>query len=193
MFSLLLLHIFPAHLFSLLHKCWLQEQEDEPWWVAGAGGLRGFWTGHPFPQGRINSTKISFCTHLHLNSSKKQSSVPFPQCIPLLHQIHDKWFLLLPKLCLLPAVSTKLPSSIHQEHGKQIIFFPHSAVFYVFEYCEHSWFSRVHGICFFHPRVQHRAVQSSKFPLLKSCGVFSMKEKLSVDISENIWAREALK
>lgn len=51
-------------------------------------GWKGPWTDHPLPQGRINSTKICFWTDQHPNSSKKQSSVPFPQFIPLLHQIH---------------------------------------------------------------------------------------------------------
>lgn len=60
-------------------------------------GWKGPLTDHPLPQGRINSTKISFWTDWHPDSSRKQSSVPFPQCIPLLHQIHYKWFLLLPE------------------------------------------------------------------------------------------------
>lgn len=53
-------------------------------------GWKGPLTDHPLPQGRINSTKISFWTDWHSDCSKKQSSVPFAQCIPLLHQIHYK-------------------------------------------------------------------------------------------------------
>lgn len=160
-------------------------------WSRTGRDLQGMGKTISYSGAGISCIGMFLWTGHHPDPSRQGCFVPFLNSLDSLLVI----FFLVPKSLVpscslnpnLPILSTKknVENRLFSFSFQLFFFF-----FNLFEYFECFCFSELVGICFFHSRIhphQHNAVQSSELPLIKFCGVFSMKEKLSLRINENIW------